>query len=154
MKALGRLLVLLVAVRTCSLCIQAKEQSGEKLSPSITKVDDVTRIYVAPVDKVYIAAAQVAAKNWNVTHTDKDTCTLSWKTGGNMRTFKGFEMSAVCLELPNGRTKVEVHPQKRPSGQVFSWGEGGRIATTFFEQLEKRLREMELLPTEEKRPKR
>ena len=88
----------------------------------------------------------MAAMKWNVTHSDKDTFTISWKTGANMRTNKGFEMSAVCMDLPNGRTKVQVHPQKRPSGQLLSWGEGGRIATTFFEELEKRLREMELLP--------
>jgi hypothetical protein len=41
---------------------------------------------------------------------------------------------------------MQLHPQKRPTGQLFSWNEGGRIASQFYEALEERLVEMELLP--------
>ena len=89
--------------------------------------DDFTRILSVPVDKVFMASAQVVAANWNVTHTDKDTYTISFKTGMNMRTWKGFDMSVVCLEMAGGRTKVQVHAQRRRSTQLFSWKEGNRV---------------------------
>lgn len=100
------------------------------------------RIYSVPVDKVFRAVAQVAAENWNLTHSDKDTFTVSFKTGANMRTWKGFDLSAVCVEQPDGSTRVRLHPQKRASGQLYSWNEGGRVISQFFEALDRRVMEM------------
>jgi hypothetical protein len=102
--------------------------------------DDFTRIYDFPMETVFVAGAQVAAMKWNVTHSDKDTGIISFKTGMNMRTWKGFEMTAVCIPLDGGKTQVSVRPQRRESGQLFSWKEGNRIASTFHKELEKRLK--------------
>lgn len=132
--------VLVVVVLAVSASSLAYAQPGRE------KTDPTTRTYDIPPDKVFIAAAQVAAQKWNVTHSDKDIWTVSFKTGANMRTWRGFEVSVACIDLSNGRTKVQLHPQKRPSGQLFSWKEGGRIASQFYEALEVRLRDMELLP--------
>lgn len=105
-----------------------------------------TRTYQVPAAELFVTVAQIAAQRWNVTHSDKDVRTVSFKTGANMRTFKGFEVSVVCIALADGSTQVSLHPQKRPSGQLFAWKEGDRIAKTFFQALDERLAEIGVTP--------
>jgi hypothetical protein len=104
--------------------------------------DDFTRSFEASIDQVFLAAAQVAASHWHLQVSDKDTHTLSFSTGRNMRVSQGFEMSVVCIDLGNGQTKVMLHPQKRAEQtQLFSWNEGNRISRDFLKALEQVLRE-------------
>lgn len=105
------------------------------------KKDDFTRTFTAPIEKVYQASVRVAASKWNVTHSDKNSFLVSFRTGANMRTFKGFDMSAICIDDGDGKITVHVHPQKRSSGQLFAWKEGNRIAGAFFAELAKQLAE-------------
>src|SRR5947209_7049745 len=98
------------------------------LSPLISaqeNKDDFGRVFEQPVEKVYVMAVQVAASNWHLQYSDKETRTLSFSTGRNMRVWQGFDMSVVCLDVGNGRTKVTLHPQKRgEQKQLFAWKEG------------------------------
>jgi hypothetical protein len=103
------------------------------------KKDDFSQTFTAPIEEVYRASVQVAAGKWNVTHSDKDSFLVSFKTGANMRTWRGFEMSAICIDAGDGKTLVQLHAQKRPTAQLFSWKEGNRVASTFFKELTKRL---------------
>jgi hypothetical protein len=58
----------------------------QEATAPVEKLADTERIYQVPPDKLFVAAAQVAAQKWNVTYSDKDTYTVSFKTGANMRT--------------------------------------------------------------------
>jgi hypothetical protein len=123
------LIVLAIAVTVAPLTASRDKKA---------KADDLTRVYDAPVDRVFLAAAQVAALNWNVTHSDKDTYTISFRTGMNLRTARGFDVTVVCIDR-GGKTDVSVHPQRRSGGEPFSWKEGNRIASTFHKELSQRL---------------
>ena len=125
------LIVLLV------LCQPAYEKERDP-----TEQDDFTRTFEQPIERVYLAAVQVAASHWHLQYSDKETRTLSFSTGRNMRVWEGFDMSVVCLDLGNGRTKVTLHPQKRgEQTQMFAWKEGNRISRDFLSALNKSLAE-------------
>jgi hypothetical protein len=125
-------ITLVVAVVACVAAFTSPAVADDKL-------DDFSRVYDGAVADVFLAAAQVAALHWNVTHSDKDTGTISFKTGMNMRTAKGFDMTVLCMDAGNGRTQVDVHPQRRADKFRFSLKEGNRIASTFHRELTKRL---------------
>lgn len=99
------------------------------------KDDDFNRTFSAPVETVFKLAVQTAASNWHLQSSDKDTYTLAFNTGMNMRTSVGFDMSVACVDLGGGKTRVTVHPQRRASRQLFSWKEGNRISDTFLDKL-------------------
>ena len=100
-----------------------------------SKEDDFNRVFDAPIEQVYLAATRVAASEWHLKYADKDTYTLSFSTGMNWRTFRGFDVSVVCIPLEDGRTKVTLHGQRRTSFQLFSWKEGNRVGSQFLRAL-------------------
>jgi len=121
------LLLILVCVVTFHLPVHAKEKQ---------KQDDFTRVFDAPVERVYKVAVQVAASRWHLQYSDKEAGTLSFCTGRNMRVWAGFDVSVVCLDAGGGRTRVTLHPQKRgEQTQLFAWKEGNRISRNFFDAL-------------------
>ncbi len=99
------------------------------------KDDDFNRTFDARIELVFKLAAQTAASNWHLQSSDKDTFTLAFNTGRNMRTNVGFDMSVAWIDLGGGKTRVTVHAQRRRSTQLFSWKEGSRIADTFLDKL-------------------
>jgi hypothetical protein len=65
-----------------------------------------------------------------------------------MRSRTGSDVTVVCMEEPDGRTKVLARSQKpqNTKGQLFDWNAGGKVVEQFFELLETRLKELHLLP--------
>ena len=88
--------------------------AGQEADP---KEDDFNRTFDAPIEQVYLAATRVAASEWHLKYSDKDTYTLSFSTGMNWRTWRGFDMSVVCVPVEDGQTVVTLHSQRR---DVFS----------------------------------
>ena len=128
---------------------QAKQQSSQSGIEIVeTPRGSAARIYSAPVDKVFVAAAQVVAQKWHLTLSDKDTYAISFSSSGSMRSKTGSDMTVICMDMPEGRTKVLARSQKpqNTKGQVFDWNAGGKVVGQFFDLLESRLRELALLP--------
>src|SRR5687768_13306211 len=92
-------LAVLLSVTFIGAAAAAQSSGISKDDQKNEKQDDFIRTYDAPMDKVFLAAAQVAALKWHVTHTDKDTGIISFKTGMNMRTLRGFDMTALCMPM-------------------------------------------------------
>lgn len=107
--------------------------------PAFAEEDKKSRVYNVSVERAFMAAAQVVAKEWQVLHSDKDTGIVSFRTGRNMRTWTGFDMTVLCEPLEDGQTRVSVHAQRRSSDQLFSWKEGDRIASTLHKKLAEKL---------------
>jgi len=88
-RFLSAFVVLIVLLVLCQSAYEKERDSTEQ--------DDFTRTFEQPIDRVYLAAVQVAASHWHLQYSDKETRTLSFSTGRNMRVWQGFDR---CLEHP------------------------------------------------------
>ena len=93
------------ALATAQPAVSTNATSGPGNSPQpdrkptpddkAAKDDDFNHPYDASVERVYQAAVQSASSKWHLQFADKDSHSLSFSTGQNMRTTVGFEMSAT-----------------------------------------------------------
>ena len=96
------------------------------------------RTFKVSREALYSAMLEVAAADFNVRQTDKDSCVVTFSTGMSMKTWKGHDVSAVCVEQPDGSSKVVLHDQTR-GGQLVTWGAGKGARKKFLEKLTKKL---------------
>lgn len=100
----------------CCASVQAKKHS-QKEDPL------ARRTFNAPIDSVYAAAAAAAARQWQVTASDKATHSLRFETTNtkleNAGGYSTYGVSVVCMAAPGGGTEVQLevveHKVDQPS---------------------------------------
>jgi hypothetical protein len=96
-----------------------------------------TKTLSAPIDKVFDAAVDVAKAHYTIETVDRQEHILTFHTAMGALTY-GMELTVSLDAKPNGKTTVTCRPAKRGT-QLFAWGQGGRIADKFLQQVSDRL---------------
>ena len=103
---------------------------------------------VAP-EKAYSTLVEVLAGKYRIESSDKDSMTVSFRSGMSAWSWKGQDGS--CIVVPaddNTRSKVICNTEKRGT-QLYAWGEGGKIQKEVLKLLTASLHERGFIPASE-----
>src|SRR5262249_10401936 len=102
------------------------------------------KLYDASPQRLYDAVIRTGAGlGYSVQHTDSQTRTASFNTGMSMRSWGGQNMTVIVsaegegARLTIGGTRDQRgNPFGGGGGQVYDWGEAGKISRKFLERLD------------------
>src|SRR5687767_13678802 len=102
----------------------------------------VEKAYSASRDRLFAALLRsVSELGYSINNTDAASGTISFSTGMSMRSWAGQNMTATVFALGEGESKVVVGGKREQKGsplggggQVFDWGEKGKITRKLLEQ--------------------
>jgi len=103
----------------------------------------------APPDKVFEVLKEVIAGEYRIEGIQKESLTVSFRTGMSWRTTQGQDGSCVVLPQKEGAASMVVCNTEKRGSQMVAWGEGGAIQKKVLQLLTKELNKRELIPASE-----
>jgi hypothetical protein len=113
------------------------------------------RVYDTPAERLWQAARRAVSElGYSVTHTDSESRTISFNTGMSWKSWAGQDMTASVFDESPGRARIVLGGRRAQrgnifggGGQVYDWGERGKITRTYFDRLDRVLPEIPVDPT-------
>jgi hypothetical protein len=104
-----------------------------------------TRVFDAPIDKVYAAAVQVASVDFNLKAAVKEAYTVNFFVSGNAP----FVLTAICTNRGNNQTEVAVSVvPAEGNAQVFHVrGTREKLRSSFWQEMQVALNHMQTSPS-------
>ena len=103
----------------------------------------------APPDAVFEVLKEVIAGEYRIEGIEKESMTVSFRTGMSWRTTKGQDGSCVVLPQKEDTASMVVCNTEKRGSQLVAWGEGGAIQGKVLKLLTKELAKRELIPASE-----
>ncbi len=105
----------------------------------------VEKAYSASKDRLFAALLRsVSELGYSINNSDAASGTISFGTGMSMRSWAGQNMTASVFALGDSESKVVVGGKREQKGspfggggQVFDWGEKGKITQKLLEHLDR-----------------
>lgn len=105
----------------------------------------IEKAYSASKERLYAALLRTVSElGYSVSNTDSGSGTISFSTGMSMRSWSGQNMTVTVFALSEGESKVVVGGKREQKGnpfggggQVFDWGEKGKITRKLLEHLDR-----------------
>jgi len=103
----------------------------------------------AAPEAVFEVLKEVVAGEFRIESIEKESMTVSFRTGMSWRSTKGQDGSCVVLPQREGTASMVVCNTEKRGSALTTWGEGGAIQGKVLKILTKELNKRELIPASE-----
>ena len=118
------------------------------VSPALLAEGKKVVLSAAP-EQVFDVLKEVIAGEYRIESIEKESMTVSFRTGMSWRTTKGQDGSCVVLPQKDGSASMVVCNTEKRGSQLIAWGEGGAIQEKVLKLLTKELAKREFIPASE-----